>query len=361
MRLKSTPQQSFLLAFIFVLSMATVSCRRDKSVTPVGAVSFQQTNLVADSTGFGAARIDANLNNPWGIAIGPTGALWISDNHSGNTSIYDGSGNTLLANVGIPLHGVANGSAPTGVVYNATTSFMIPANGLPAKFIYVSEDGIVAGWNTGDTTVTLADRSAQNAIYKGVAIATDGGSNFIYAADFHNAKVDVFDQSFNLVNNKPFVDPSIPAGFAPFNIQNIGGQLYVTYAKQSGPDNEDDQAGAGFGYVDVYKADGSFVKRFASQGTLNSPWAVAQAPAGFGLGTNAILVGNFGDGRINIYDAAGAYQGQLSNNGSVIAINGLWALTFPTSTAGGLDLNTLYFTAGPQGETYGIFGNLKRK
>ena len=353
------PKKSLLSAFIFTvaLGIAIVSCTKNKSAAPA---SYQQTNLVADTAGYSAARIDVDLNNPWGIAIGPTGAFWISDNHSGKTSIYDGNGSQLLPAVNIPLDTAANGASPSGVVYNSTTNFVIPSGGQPAKFIYVTEDGIISAWNTGSSTITVADRSAQNAVYKGVAIANDGTANFIYVTDIHNAKVDVFDQSFNYVTNKPFTDPNIPAGFAPFNIQNIGGQLFVTYAKQKGPDNDDDQSGAGFGYVDIYKPDGSLVKRFASQGTLNSPWAIAQAPAGFGQGANAILIGNFGDGRINVFDANGNYQGQLQNNGTPVSINGLWALTFPTSTTGGLDLNTLYFTAGPVSETYGVFGYLKK-
>ncbi len=237
----------------------------------------------------------------------------------------------------------------------------MPSTGQPAKFIYVTEDGIVAAWNTGDTTITVADRSSANAVYKGLAIANDGTGDFIYVSDLHNAKVDVFDKSFNYVTNKPFNDPNIQSGFAPFNIHNIGNLLYVTYAKQKGPDNRDDQSGAGFGYVDVYKPDGTFVKRFASQGTLNSPWGIVQAPSGFGQVANAILIGNFGDGRINVFDANGNYQAQLESNGTPISIDGLWAITFPTSTAGGLDLNTLYFTAGPLSETYGIFGYLRKK
>ena len=267
----------------------------------------------------------------------------------------------MLANVGIPLNGEANGASPTGVVYNSTTNFVIPATGQPAKFIYVSEDGIVAAWNTGDTTITVADRSGADAVYKGIAIANDGTANFIYVSDFHNAKVDVFDQSFHYVTNKTFTDPNMPAGYAPFNIQNIGGQLYITYAKQKAPDNADDEKGAGNGYVDVYKPDGTLVKRFASQGTLNSPWGIAQAPPGFGQVANAILIGNFGDGRINVFDANGNYQAQLQSNGTPISIDGLWAITFPSSTTGGLDLNTLYFTAGPQSETYGLFGYLRKK
>lgn len=348
-----------LIVILVVISIATFGCKKDKNSTAVS--SYVQTNLVADTAGYGAARIDTNLDNPWGIAIGPTGILWISNNHSGSTAVYSGSGAQALPEVNIPLNGDENGASPSGVIYNNTSGFMIPSNGMPAKFIYVTENGVITAWNSGDSTILVADRSAANAVYKGIAMANDGTGNFLYVADIHNARVDVFDQSFNLVSGKSFTDPGIPAGFAPFNIVNIGGQLYVTYAKQKGPDNTDDQSGPGNGYVDIYNPNGTLVKRFASQGKLNSPWGVAQAPASFGQGNNAILVGNFGDGHINVFDANGNYQGQLMNGNTPISIDGLWAIVFPQNTAGSLDLNTLYFTAGPQEETYGIFGYIKKQ
>jgi uncharacterized protein (TIGR03118 family) len=356
--LSKTGYLKSMTVVVAALSVITFACKKSNNSSPA---TYVQTNLVADTAGYGAARIDTNLNNPWGIAIGPTGVFWISANHSGSTVVYDGSGAQVLAEVNIPFNGNANGASPSGVIYNTTSNFIIPSNGLPAKFIYVTEDGIVSAWNTGDSTILVADRSAANAVYKGIALANDGTGNFIYVADIHNAKVDVFDQSFHYVTNKPFTDPGIPAGFAPFNIQNIGGQLYVTYAKQKAPDNKDDQKGTGNGYVDIYKPDGTLVKRFASQGTLNSPWGVAQAPAGFGQVNNAILIGNFGDGRINVFDANGNYQGQLMNSTAPISIDGLWAITFPQSTAGSLNVNALYFTAAPQEEIYGIFGYIKKQ
>lgn len=358
--MKIAQKQALTIAVIITtgLYMTAVSCKKNTSSSPS---NYEQTNLVADTLSYGARRVDINLNNPWGIAIGPTGVFYISENHSGSSAVYDGTGGQVTTDIGIPLNGVANGASPSGVIYNNTSNFVIPLNGQPAKFIYVTEDGIVAAWNTGDTTITVADRSAANAVYKGVAMANDGTANFIYVTDLHNAKVDVYDQSFKYVTNKPFADPGIPAGFAPFNIQNIGGQLYVTYAKQKAPDNKDDQSGAGNGYVDVYKPDGTFIKRFASQGTLNSPWGVAQAPSGFGQGSNSILIGNFGDGRINVFDANGNYTGQLMNGNTPVAIEGLWAIEFPQNSAGSLDINTLYFTAGPKMEMYGIFGYLKKQ
>ncbi len=347
---------------IGIISSTFFGCK--KSSTPIPTpnpvvASYQQVILVADTTGFGAARIDTKLLNAWGIAIGPTGKFWISANHSGLTVIYDANGTQVLAPVDIPLGTNRNGASPTGVIYNSTSNFLIPGKGF-SLFIYSTEDGILSAWNasTGTSTMMVADRSAAGAVYKGIAMANDGGADFIYATDFHNAKVDVFDNNFAYISTKPFNDPGIPAGFAPFNIQNIGGQLYVTYAKQLAPDNHDDESGPGNGYVDIYTPGGLLVKRFATQGMLNSPWGVVQAPAAFGQVMNAILIGNFGDGNINVFDANGAYQGKLMQNGTAISIPGLWAITFDNVSPA--DPNQLYFTAGPTREAHGVFGYLKK-
>ena len=343
--------------FICAYAMNTSCKKTDTPKTTNTPPSYQQVNLVADTAGLGAARIDTNLANPWGIAISPTGGFWISTNHSGSTLIYDNTGAQLLTPVNIPLDTQANGASPSGVVYNSTTDFIIPGKGT-SKYIYATEDGILSAWNstTGSSTMTVADRSGSGAVYKGITISNNAGKNYIYTADFHNAKVDVYDAGFNYISSMPFNDPNIPAGFAPYNIQDIGGQLYVTYAKQKAPDNKDDDAGAGNGYVDIYTSGGVLVKRFASQGILNSPWAIVQPPASFGLATGDILIGNFGDGDINIYDANGNYQGQLMSNGMPVAIQGLWALAFYSVGSEA----RLYFTAGPDEEAHGLFGYLKK-
>ncbi len=255
---------------LLVILIGNLGCTHNHTASlSTGGHDYQQVNLVADTAGYSATRIDTNLDNPWGIAVSPSGKMWIAVNHNGSSAVYDNAGNQVLPNVGIPLGGVDNASSPDGAIYNTTSNFMV--NGQPAIYLFSTEDGIIAGWNAGDTTVTVVDRSSVGAIYKGLTIANDGTANFIYATDFFNARIDVFDQSFTAgCQHKTFTDANIPAGFAPFNIKNIGGQLYVTYAKQKGPDNEDDQSGAGNGYVDIFNPDGSFVKRFASQGTLNS-------------------------------------------------------------------------------------------
>lgn len=346
------------LILISILMLNT-GCSKSSSTSTPTAASYQQTNLVADTVSLGAARLDAKLLNAWGIAIGPTGKIWISANHSGTTLIYDNNGAQLLAPVNIPLGANPNGASPTGVIYNSTTDFVIPGKGI-SSFIFATEDGLITAWNAsaGASTITVEDLSVAGTVYKGIAMATDGGANFIYATDFHNGKIDVFDKNFAFVISKPFNDPGIPAGFAPFNIQNIGGQLYVTYAKQLAPDNHDDQAGPGNGYVDIFTPAGTLVRRFASKGALNSPWGITQTSASFGQAANSILVGNFGDGNINVYDPNGVYQGQLMINGVAISISGLWAITFDNVSPA--DPNQLYFTAGPDKEAHGLFGYLKK-
>jgi uncharacterized protein (TIGR03118 family) len=344
-------------AIFTVLAILAIITGCKKSSSNNMERSYLQVNLVADKAGYGAARIDPVLANPWGIAIGGTGAFWISANHTGSTTIYDRTGAQLLPAVAIPSGGALNGGSPTGVVFNATTAdFVIASNGQKSRFIYAGEDGTISAWSSGTATITVADRSSSGSVYKGMAIGADGGASFLYLADFKGAKVDVFDNHFNYITSKPFSDPGIPSGYAPFNIQNIGGMLYVAYAKQLAPDNKDDEKGAGHGFINIFTPAGTLVKRFASQGTLNSPWAITTAPDGFGQGSNVILVGNFGDGRINVFNADGTYKSQLTYNGSPIAIDGLWALNFPQNNIPAGDPNQLFFTAGPDDEKHGIFG-----
>ena len=243
-------------------------------------------------------------------------------------------------------------------MYNETNDFKIPANGRKAEFIFATEDGILSAWNDGNSATTVVDRSATGAVYKGIAVANDRGANFLYLANFNSGEIDVFDKNFHLVN-KPFSDPGVPSGYAPFNIANIGSKLYVTYALQK-PDQHDDQAGPGNGYINIFNTDGSFVRHFVSRGMLNSPWGLAQGDMGFGVAANSILVGNFGDGRVNVYDANGVWQGQLQGNNRDLSIDGLWAIAFqPGNDNRGP--SRLYFTAGPDEEAHGLFGYLKRK
>jgi uncharacterized protein (TIGR03118 family) len=342
-----------LIAIMLIGITCFYACKKNNNKT-VNQFNINQTNLVADTAGFGAARIDGNLLNAWGLARLPGGPIWISANHSGSSVVYDTTGKTVLSPVIIPSVTPGQPGAPSGMIFNTTTDF--GGN----KFLFASEEGIVLAWKSGLAAAIVADQSKANAVYKGLAIASDGGNNFLYLANFRQGKIDVFDKNFNLVTGKSFTDPGIPTGFGPFNIQNICGQLYVTYAKLKAPDNMDDQAGFGNGYVDIFNANGTFVKRFAAQGTLNSPWGIALASAGFADSQQSILIGNFGDGRINIFDMSGNYKGQLQNNGQVITIDGLWAIDFlKNNQPGGSPNNPLYFTAGPTGEAHGVFGTLR--
>ena len=357
------PAKSFrlLIACAFSCLLFNTGCDSDDDDKNNGTSStYSQVNLVADANGYGAAKVDTNFTNAWGISFGPTGIFWIASNGKGVIDVYDRDGNLKLAAVAVPAHGDRFGGAPTGGVTNTTSDFVINANGQPAKFIYAGEDGTIHAWNAGDSTRTVADRTSTDAIYKGIAIANDGGANFLYVTNFKGRKIDVFDKNFNYVSSKPFADPNIPADFGPFNIQNINGNLYVTYAKLKGPDNEDDEKGAGNGYVNVFSPNGTLIKRFASQGTLNSPWGIALAPSGFGKFKDAILIGNFGDGRISAFDTNGTYLGQLqTSNNNVLVIEGLWGLVFPQNGVPAGDQNQLFFTAGPNDEKNGLFGYIK--
>ena len=325
-------------------------------------VTYVQHNLVSDLPGL-AARTDPLLGNPWGIASDPNGPFRIAVNHAGVAAPYDGNG--LPASAVVMIAPPASGTspaAPTGVVFNGTPDFLV-GSGLPAHFIYATEDGTIVGWNSGAHTVRKADHSASGAVYKGLALGNSAGKNYLYAANFHTGQVEVFDANFSPATLPgSFSDPALPAGFAPFNIQNVGGQLYVTYALQDAA-KHDDVSGSGNGYVNVFDTGGQLVKRFVSDGPLNSPWGVALAPAGFGGLGGALLIGNFGDGRINAFNpATGEWLDPLEDaSGKAISIDGLWGLTFGNGKEGG-DSHTLYFTAGIAGSgsvgDHGLFGSI---
>lgn len=340
------------VGLVSLISILTFGCAG--SSTTVGVNNFTRANLVGDIGGLGL-NIDTHLINGWGMSYSPTGPFWISDNGTGFTTLYDGSGTIQALVVSVPGAGVTLNGPVTGQVYNDTSDFVITGQGA-AKFIFVTEDGTVSAWASGTTAIVQNDRSSQNAIYKGVAIAASGTSNFIYAANFHSGMIDVFTSTYTYSTS--FTDASIPAGYAPFNIQAIDGLLYVAYAKQDGS-QEDEVAGAGFGYIDVFNPNGTVQTRLVSNGRLNAPWGMAKAPASFGFASNALLVGNFGDGKINAYNiSTGAYLGTLRNSaGSDIVIDGLWGLMFGNGASAG-STNTLFFTAGPSSETHGQFGSI---
>lgn len=333
---------------------------------------YAQHNFVSD--GFiPADHTDPHLVNAWGLVSGPTTPWWIADNGTGKSTLFNVGTNAIQAVFTVPGAGGAQGN-PTGLVFNGGTGFIVN-NGVgspsAARFIFASEDGTISAFKGAPivTVVPNAQAPAHDAIYKGLAIdsATDG--HLLYATDFHNAKVDIFDSSFHAVTIAgSFTDPNLPAGFAPFGIQNIGGTIYVTYALQD-DDKEDDVAGPGNGFVDAYDTSGNLIRRVASGGELNSPWGLALAPADFGRFSGDLLVGNFGDGRIHVFDptqltSVGEFEAiglMHSAAGRPVQIDGLWALQFghgtTASSANGLT-TTLFFTAGPADEEHGLFGSL---
>jgi len=352
-------QHRFLRHARSIVALSTalvVAAACDDSTNPSGRLnSFQVTRLVADLATAGAVTTDANLQNAWGLAFGPTGNVWVANNHTGLSTVYEPGGIKLGTTVSILASGGASGGAPTGLIAKSTTSFNIGATG-PALFLFAGEDGTVSAWNatSGGTANLVIDNSSSGAVYKAIAIGSANGANELYLTDFHNARIDVYNASFGYV--KSFTDGTIPSGFAPFGIANVNGLLYVTYAKQHGPDNEDDEAGVGNGYVDVFSPDGTLVSRFASNGKLNSPWAIAMSPNGFSGFSGAVLVGNFGDGRILAFNAStGAFIDYLRDaNSNIITIDGLWALTFGPASGS----TTMYFAAGPNDETNGLVGTI---
>jgi uncharacterized protein (TIGR03118 family) len=327
--------------------------------------AFQVTNLVSDQPGV-AAQVDPNLVNAWGLVAGPSTPWWVADNGTDVSTLYDSTGTPLPLVVNVK-------GAPTGAVYNGTANFVVSHEGQTgaALFLFATESGTIRAWSPAVGTSTppstrsfkVVNRAAQGAIYKGLAIASTTSGDFLYATDFHNARVDVFDGSFNqVVTSGAFQDPDIPAGFAPFGIQNIDGNILVTYAKQDAA-AEDDLHGPGLGFVDMYDTSGNLVGRVASQGPLNAPWGLAMAPAGFGKFGGDLLVGNFGNGKIHAYAMTATGTAELAGilrdtNGAPIKIDGLWALEFGNGGAAG-STDSLFFTAGPDDETHGLFGMIE--
>ena len=328
-----------------------------------GQNAYLQHNLVSDLPGV-AAVTDTNLLNPWGIAFSATGPFWISDNHSGLSTLYNtvGTRSALIVNIPPPTGGTPP-AAPTGIIFNSTSGFAVASN-TPAHFIFATEDGTIVGWNSGTNGVLKVDNSAAGTVYKGLAIGKIGTNTYIYATDFHNGKIDAFDNKYAVASlTGSFSDPNIPAGFAPFGIEAVNGQLIVTYAKQDAAAH-DDVSGPGNGFVNVFDTSGQLIKRLVSNEALNSPWGTALAPSGFGPFSGALLIGNFGDGHINAFDPnSGAFLGALTNNttGDALSVDGLWALRFGNGGSGG-ENHTLYFTAGIPGggalEDHGLFGSI---
>jgi uncharacterized protein (TIGR03118 family) len=333
------------------------------AVTPTIASAFATRTLVADS-GSGAEHVDAHLVNAWGIAFNPTGFVWVANNGSSTSTLYDGNGVPQTLVVAIPP-GSAGESNPTGIVFNSGATFQVTQNGVSggSAFIFASENGTLSGWSPAvnrTNAIVAVDTGAAGAVYKGLATATFAGASYLYAADFRNGRVDVYDSTWNRVTlpGGAFTDPNLPAGYAPFGIQAIAGRIYVAYAQRTAG-SIDETKGAGLGIVDVFDAGGALVRRVTSGGALNAPWGMAMAPANFGAASNMLLVANFGDGKINAYNAdTGAFAGTLSRSGGApIVVDGLWGIAFGNGV-NNQPVNTLFYTAGPGDEAHGVYGRI---
>ncbi|MCL1870140.1 MAG: TIGR03118 family protein [Promicromonosporaceae bacterium] len=325
------------------------------SAVGLGSGRFDQVNLVSDQPGV-AALTDPDLVNPWGMSHGPNTPVWVSNNGADVSTLYrtdtPGQPVTKVPTVRVDIPG----GAPTGQVFNDTTAFALPTGG-PARFIFAGEDGNLSAWNGGTSAVLVA--STPNAVYKGIALVHAATGPELLMTNFRANRIDVFNASFQRVPTfGRFTDRFIPAGYAPFNVAEINGLVFVTYAKQDAA-RHDDVAGPGHGFIDVYSTSGRLLHRFATHGVLNSPWGMAVAPASFGRFAGSLLVGNFGDGRIHAFSLrTGAVLGVLRGaSGSPLAIDGLWGLIVGDPVAGGT--NALWFSAGPDGEAHGLLGLLE--
>ncbi len=320
--------------------------------------AYTVTALVSN-TAIPGSHMDQHLVNAWGLVAGPGTPWWASDNGADLSTLYNADGTKRALEVTVS-------GGPTGVVFNGvSTSFPVGPNNAGALFIFATESGTIAGWHptVGTAAQVKVDSSAVGAVYKGLAIAATATGLQLYAADFHNARVDAFDSHWAPVQTPGgFVDPSLPAHYAPFGIQTIGTRIFVTYAKQDAAAH-DDVPGQGLGFVDAYDTDGNLLVSVAQHGQLNAPWGLALAPASFGRFGGDLLVGNFGDGQINAYEEMAnghfEYRGILrTGDGNPVTIDGLWALEFGHGAMSNGPTDTLFFTAGPNQEKDGLFGSI---
>jgi uncharacterized protein (TIGR03118 family) len=373
---------------VMVLAAGSTLTRAAEDDSGAPRNAYVVAPLVSNVAGSATVH-DPVLHNAWGVAFSPAGSpFWVNDNGTGCATLYSGNGTKVPLQVSIPLPGnvvpaascqpvdpnnPANPApaAPTGMVWNPSAAFLVPGTTLPAVFIFATEDGTVSAWagglNPADNAVIAVDNSSSpaagnGAVYKGLVFGLSAKGGFLYATNFRAATIDVFGPTGSgglftpATTDGGFVDPDIPPGYAPFGIANIDGDLFVTYAQQNAA-KHDDVAGPGHGFVDVFDTDGHLLRRFASRGSLNSPWGITRASFAFGRLSGRILIGNFGNGRINAFDDNGRFIDELDDaNGKPLVIDGLWTLTLGGGRGSSSD--TLYFTAGPNGESDGLFGNI---
>lgn len=343
------------------------------AVTPsaVAGMTFAATSLVSDlpasGNPYGSSNTDPHLLKGWGVAFNPRGFVWVANNGTSSSTLYDGNGVPQSLVVALPP-GTAGSAMPSGIVFNGHQDFMVTANGMSgaSAFIFAGQAGTLSGWSPDvDMThaVTVFDDAAAGTVYTGLALASQGTSDFLYAADFHHAKVDVFDSNFTKIGVAGgFVDSAMPSGYAPFGLQAIGGLIYVSYARQDAL-ARNEAAGAGQGAVDAFDTTGHLVKRLVPVGgALNAPWGMAMAPANFGAFSNALLVANTGDGVVHAFDSTtGAPMGTLSMaDGHPIVIDGLRGIAFGNGLNSQPE-NTLFFAAGPGGGIHGVYGRIDNR
>jgi uncharacterized protein (TIGR03118 family) len=383
--MKCVSQNLAPAAIIAVAVIAASAARADDNDQGSRANQYKVNELVSDILGE-APNFDPVLQNAWGLTFSPAASpFWVSDNATGCSTLYNGDGTIVSLQVKIPLPGNVIPSsacqhidpknppkqtpaAPTGMVWNATTNpntaFLVPGTTMPASFIWATEDGTISAWtgtltpNPNNARLAVDNPSPANGpVYKGLVFGTSANGVFLFATNFRGGTVDVFDHNYKPVTTAGgFVDDKIPAGYAPFGIENIDGDLFVSYALQNTA-RHDDVAGPGHGFVDVFDTDGHLLRRFASRGPLNSPWGMTRASFNFGRFSGLILVGNFGNGKINVFSSQGDFIDELDlANGKPLVIDGLWKLTLGGGAKSSSD--TLYFTAGPNGETDGLFGTI---
>jgi uncharacterized protein (TIGR03118 family) len=383
-------QYKQLLGVSAVVAVAAISmiARADEDEQHGERNAYVVTSLVSNLAGRAKFQ-DPVLQNAWGVAFTASGSpFWVNDNATGCSTLYTGNGTKVPLQVSIPLPGnmvpatschPSNPNsppnpapaAPTGIVWNPSPAFLVPGTKIPALFIFATEDGTLSAWAQGltplDHAVLAADNSMNptpndGAVYKALVFGLNVHGGFLFATNFRAGTIDVFGPTGTNGMFTPastdggFVDPDLPAGYAPFGIANIDGDLFVSYAKQDDA-RHDDVAGAGHGFVDVFDTDGHLLRRFASRGPLNSPWGMTRASFAFGAFSGKILIGNFGNGRISVYDEDGRFLDQLeTGTGKPLAIDGLWTITLGGGS--GSQSDTLYFAAGPNGETNGVFGTI---
>ena len=375
-----------LAAVVAVCVIAPTAVRADDKDRDNEANRYQVNKLVSDIKGE-APNLDLVLQNAWGVTFSPAASpFWVSDNATGCSTLYNGDGTIVPLQVSIPLPGdvipssacqhvdpkhppAQTPAAPTGLVWNATTNpltaFLVPGTTMPASFIWATEDGTISAWTGGLTPNPTNARLAvdnpnptSGPVYKGLVFGTSANGIFLFATNFRGGTVDVFDHNYKPVTTAGgFVDDKIPAGYAPFGIENIDGDLFVSYALQNAQ-KHDDVAGPGHGFVDVFDTDGHLLQRFASRGPLNSPWGMARASQDFGRFSGLILIGNFGNGKINVFSSHGRFIDELDlPDDKPLVIDGLWKLTLGGGAKSSSD--TLNFSAGPNGETDGLFGTIR--